>query len=359
MNKTGSTRTRLVNAALAAGAILIAGFGAEPLLRLRYVEPVPETPPEVMQVQPYLRTHPTFGFTWEPNVSPKEKVVFEVKDIDFEPLSTDPFGIINHPEAIAARQEKAPVDVVGLGDSFMEMAAHRFYERFDEHGVAYYSLAIHRQAPPHYAELFEAYRDELAPKIAVVGIFENDFAETADFDRWKASGLDWFTFHSGTWCGRPVAVSAAERFTRKYFRGYWGLARVIRSRLRGERMSVGGPTAYQVRRVRQELSRIADQGERQGIEMMFVFIPSRATATGEPTAEALAYDDGIAALTARGLDTLDLRPLFSEHTDPASLYYKEDGHWNANGIALAWREIWDVLRYRLAQGDIRAAADTD
>ncbi len=363
MNAKRSLRPHLVNAALAAGALLIALLAAEPLLRLRYAEPVPVTPEEVLQVQPYLRTDPVFGFTWKPGISASKDIVFEIADIEFEPLSTDRFGIINHPEAIAAQKRGGGVDVVGLGDSFMEMAAHDFYEGFAERGLRYYSLAIHRQAPPHYAALFEAYAADLAPRLAIVGVFENDFAESADFDRWKASGLDWFTFHSGTWCGRPVPANAVERFTRRHFRGYRGLARVIQSRLRGERMSVNGPSDYRVARVKEELLRIAGLAEPSDIVLLFVFIPSRATATGDaPTAEAAAYDAVIAALKGRSLSTLDLRPIFSEHPDPASLYYKQDGHWNDRGIAAAARHVLrkadDMLGAAAGSRSGRSGADS-
>lgn len=351
------SRARLANAGLALGTILLVGLGAEPLLRLRYAEPLRETPPGVLQVQPYLRNDPVFGFTWKPNISAEQGVVFDIADVEFRPLSTDGRGIINPPEAIAARARGEGVDVVGLGDSFMEMAAYDFRERFARRGLQYYSLAIHRQAPPQYAELFSTYAGDLHPRLAVVGVFENDFAETDDFDRWKASGLDWFTFHSGTWCGRPVPVNAAERFVQRHFRGYRGLGHVIHSRLRGDRMTVTGPTVYERRRVRDELLRLADIAEAKNVKLLVAFIPSRASSVDGLTTEGAAYEDLIVALEAHGVATLDLRGPFAEHAPPDALYYAVDAHWNDSGIDFAGERV--VQRVETLLGGQPTGAETD
>ncbi len=332
-------RARLVNFLIASVATLVAMAAAEPVLRMRYVEPVPATPPAVLEVQPWLRLDPDVGYTWKPDVSADQHVLFHNADIEPVPLSTDEFGVINAPDAVRRRQSGEAVRVLGLGDSFMEMAAHGFYDAIGPGGGLYYSLAIHRHAPPHYARMFETYGVSLNPEVVVVGLFENDFAETKDFDDWQRSGLDWFTYHSGTWCGRTVPVTAFGRFTRTYFPGYQGLARVIRARVRGDRMSVSGPTEAQVRRVTDELARMADAAERGSIDMWLLLIPSKPTARGETTAEARAYDRVADALRPRLAGIVDLRPVFQAHPDPSSLYYREDGHWNGAGVALAAREL--------------------
>jgi len=74
-----------------------------------------------------------------------------------------------------------------------------------------------------------------------------------------------------------------------------------------------------------------------------VIIPSRETATGETTAESEAMDGVVAELDEERMTVLDLRPLFREHEDPASLYYREDAHWNARGMALAADAILDYI----------------
>ncbi len=332
-------RAILINASVALGATIAVAILAEPLLRLRYVEPLPTTPPAVLEVQPHLVLDPLTGYRWQSNVSADRGIVFHNADIEYEPLSTDEFGVVNTPAAINGRRSNEQVQILGLGDSFMEMAAPGFHSAFLERGLFYYSLAIHRHAPPHYAALFDAYGIAMKSEIVLVGLFENDFTETQDFENWKRSGVDWFAYHSGTWCGRSAPATPSGRFVRTWLRGYEGLANVVRIRLRGERMSVTGPTEHQVFRVSAYLSGIAEQARAHGIEPWLVLIPSKPTARGETTLEARAYDDVIALLEGKFTRTVDLRPVFAAHPDPASLYYQQDGHWNAAGIALAAETI--------------------
>ncbi len=332
-------RTRAINLAVVLVATLFAAVAAEPVLRLRYAEPLPPVPAAVIEMQPFLRPDPAVGYTWEPNISPARGIVFHNADIEYDPLSTDEFGVANPPEAIARRAAGDRVRVLGLGDSFMEMAAAGFHRAFAEHGTMYYSLAVQRHAPPHYAALFEQHGLAMKPDMVLLGLFENDFIETEDFENWRQSGIDWFSYHSGTWCGRPVPVSASGRFVRTWLRGYEGLANVLRVRLRGERMSVTGPTDHQVARVTDYLSAVAARSRENGIALWIVLIPSKPTARGETTAEATAFDRVMSAVGSSVAGVIDLRPVFQGHPDPASLYYREDGHWNRAGVALAAQTI--------------------
>ncbi len=345
-----AARTHAINALLVLGAGAIAAMMAEPLLRLRYVESNPPTS-AVLEVQSWLRLDPVAGFSWLPNLSPRQNILLHNADVIYEPLSTDEFGVENPPEAIAARNAGAHVQVLGLGDSFMEMAAHGFHSAFAERGRMYYSLAIHRHAPPHYAALYETHGIAMKPETVLVGLFENDFAETEDFENWKASGMDWFAYHSGTWCGRPVPASAPRRLIRTWFRGYEGLANVVRVRLRGERMSVTGPTDRQIQSVSEYLGQIARLARENGSAFWLVLIPSKPTARGETTAEAHAYDRVLAALGPDAAGIIDLRPVFQTQPDPASLYYREDGHWNREGIALAAQVVLDTLHLAKSAGE--------
>jgi len=221
----------------------------------------------------------------------------------------------------------------------MEMAAPDFYRAFSDEGLSYYSLAVHRYAPPHYTRMFETHGLDLKPRIVLIGLFENDFQETGDFDAWQRSGLDWFSFHSGTWCGAPLHESALGRFGDRAFAGYQGLARVIRSRIRGERMSVSGPSLSQVDRVVEELQRVADESADKGSATWLLLIPSKPTAQGDTTAEAEAFDEVIRRVQLKSGGVIDLRPVFQAHSDPLSLYYHDDGHWDPDGVALAAAEV--------------------
>lgn len=319
---------------------------AEPVLRLRYAEPVRPVPPVVREVMPLLRADDRVGFTWEPNVSAERNVVFNNADIVYEPLTTDEFGVWNAPDAIARRTAGGIVQVVGLGDSFMEMAAPEFHRAVAEHGRLYYSLAIHRQAPPQYLRFLQDPGIAMNPDIVLVGLFENDFLETDDFDAWAQSGMDWFTYHSGTWFGPPPIADPLRRFAHSWLRGYTGLANVIRMRVRGERMSAIGPSDRQIARVIECFAQAAALAKERGSDLWLMLIPSKPTARGEPTPESVAFDRVVEALSGEIAGVVDLRAVFQAHPDPASLYYREDGHWNNTGIALAA----DTVLKRLATG---------
>ncbi|MDP1908384.1 MAG: hypothetical protein Q8K85_08785, partial [Hyphomicrobium sp.] len=51
----------------------------------------------------------------------------------------------------------------------------------------------------------------------------------------------------------------------------------------------------------------------------------------------------VAALTARGIAILDLRPLFEAGGTPLIYHFNNDGHWNARGHALAGEAIAKCL----------------
>jgi len=340
-----------LNGLVALGAALLAAGIAEPLLRLRYAEPIRPVPPVVREVMPYLQANADVGFTWQPNISADRGIVFHNADILYKPLCTDEFGVWNAPDAIARRAAGEPVQVLGLGDSFMEMAVPGFYRAFSERGALYYSMAIHRHSPPQYAAFLEGNGLQLRPKVALLGLFENDFFETEDFEEWRCSGLDWFSYHGGTWFGAPSPAGATRRFIHTWLLGYEGLAKVIRVRLRGERMSVAGPSEHQVARVSEYLAAIAARARESDIDLWVVLIPSKPTARGDATAEAAAYDRVLATVGGSVAGVIDLRPVFRAHPDPASLYYREDGHWNDSGVALAADTILGRLWRAVAKAD--------
>jgi len=60
---------------------------------------------------------------------------------------------------------------------------------------------------------------------------ENDFFETLDFEAWLNSGEDWFTYHSGYWCGPASDVPVTVRLFRRYLKGCYSGYRSVRLRL--------------------------------------------------------------------------------------------------------------------------------
>lgn len=334
----------LANGALVAGSLLIVLVGAEFLLRLRYVEPLRKPDPQILAIQPYLELDDHIGFKWRANISADENIVFEVKDAEFEPLSTDNEGFINHPSAIASRRNGDDINVAGIGDSFMEHGSHEFYSFFQEHGLNFYGFAIHFQSPPQYTSILEKYVLPLEPDWVVYGLFENDFQEARDFENWRDSGLNWFEFHSGTWCGTSLDASRLGRLRARYLRGYSGVSRVLKSRVRGDRMSVSGPSSEDIERVVVSIRRGVEAARNGGTRFLLMLIPSRATITSGESHESSAYDTVLDKLNDLQVHTLDLRPLFQQDENPLSLFYKVDGHWNRRGIEKAARAILEFIR---------------
>jgi len=328
-----------INPALVSVSLLAVAVPAEFVLRQRYAHMIRTPRAEVMAVQQYLTLDPVIGFKWRPDISAERGIRFSINDMTTPALSTDSFGVINAPDAIALRAAGRPIDVVGLGDSFMEMAAAPFHDRFKKLGLAYYSLAIHRQCPPQYGAILKSWAAELKPRAVLYGLFENDFEETADYGSWRSSGVDWFAYHSGTWCGPPIGVSAIDRFLHTHARGWNAFGRVLLSKVRGERISVSGPADRDMADVTASIRDAAAWADAAGVRFILVIIPSKQTAAGSDTRESRAYDAVLAALGNRSIEVVDLRAAFRSHPDPASLYYVVDGHWNAAGVALAGDEI--------------------
>lgn len=335
----------LANAGLVAISLLIVAVPAEFVFRHRYGHMLYNPRPEVRAVQQYLTLDPVIGFTWQPDISTERSIRFDINDMTTPPLSTDSFGVINSPGAIAMRAERGTVDVVGLGDSFMEMAAGEFHERFKEKGLSYYSLAIHRQCPPQYTAILESRALPLKPHIVVYGIFENDFQETFDFEKWRASDLDWFSYHSGTWCGPPLGAGSLERFARTYTRGWFTFGRVLREKALGPEALPEIKRQPAIALASVPIFNAADLARNAQIRFILVLIPSKETAKGAATPESRCYDTlaRLATSPKIGIDVVDLREAFRNHSDPASLYYVKDGHWNDSGIALAATAILEQL----------------
>lgn len=336
-----SRKTILINLGLLAFSCLIMLPAVELLLRPRYTEGGRPPSRAVLSIQQYVELDSELGFKWEPNVSAADNIVFEISDAVHVPHSTDADGFINEPDAIAGRAAGEPVDIVGLGDSFVEHASRTFYEYFQSQGLSYYNLAMQRQAPPQHNINLESRALALEPKWIVYGIFENDFAEAKDFENWKQSGIDWFYFHSGTWCGTSLPVTRTERIRQQYVPGFSGLMSRVRVRFRGERMSLAGPSAEEISLVSSSTQEAAKLAQDAGVKLLVVFIPSRPSAISGDTLESEGYDLVIESLKHTNARTLDLRAPFQQHDDPASLYYTIDGHWNAKGMQYAAELILD------------------
>lgn len=107
------------------------------------------------------------------------------------------------------------------------------------------------------------------------------------------------------------------------------------------------------------LAAMADYAAGQGAQFLFAAAPNKNTVYGEyMPARYLAatgerdLDRLHAALDARGVPYVDLRPLFAED----GLYHKRDTHWNGEGARLAYDAMMDALG--LAHDDFADAPKT-
>ena len=319
-------KTILRNLAIFGLVTLLLG---EFLFRKRYAKPL------IIAIQKQLVLHPTLGFTWKPHISSADEITFEDQDAETYPLSTNQWGFINTPDAIKALETDRSADIVGLGDSFLEHCAHVLTSFFASRNLSYYNFAMHRQSPPQYTDILETLALPLKPDWVVYTIFENDFQEITDYLNWTRSDLDWFAFHSGTWCGTPIAQSSVGQFRDNYLRGYSALYNVIQSKLLGNSLSVDGPPAGSAALITQEVVDAHNVSIESGVSFVVMFIPARGSVLDEPSLESDAYDDLILELDERQIDSIDLRNVFRNHPDPPSLYYKINGHWNPKGITIA------------------------
>jgi hypothetical protein len=338
---------RFTNIALLLITTLIVAVIGEGLFRYRFHTGGYRPHESVLRIQDQLVAQPDYGFSWRPNVRKNEGIVFDVADVEYEPLSTDLNGFINHP----GTADNSTVDILGLGDSFVEHAAHIWFELAKKRRLNYYSMALHRTAPPQYARIIKKHIGAGKPTWIVIGLFENDFVETSDFQQWQKSDLDWFEYHSGTWCGPPVDESFSATLRDGLFQGWSAALKNVRANLRGGRMTITGPTEEEIDGVTEALREIRTHAKEIESRALIVLIPSKPTATGPLTNEAEAYDPVINALRMDGpLDILDLRPAFRAHTDPSSLFYEIDGHWNTTGMKFAGQLLFDHIRRAEADG---------
>jgi hypothetical protein len=314
-------------------SLVMAEFG------LRFFASRSQYEQQVGKVQSLLRTHPTLGYLWESNISLPGGTPW----MDQVPraLTTDAMGFFNHPSAISRLAADEHVNIVGLGDSFVHDAANTFYQFFDRHSLFYYSLAMHRHSPPQYNIILRDYALPLRPDWIIYGLYENDFDEAEDFEAWRESGVDWFTFHSGTWAGWPTGGGAFDRLTQRY------IPEVRRRFLRAcDRYGfLRAPVAQSGERVAKKVVSALDIANQMKSNFLLVLIPSKKTMMRGATPQAQLYTDLLNQVRQRAdLHILDLAPRFRTCCgDPASLYYKIDGHWNEAGMTEGAKAILEIV----------------
>ena len=309
------------------------------LFRKRYAEQFRSPTKIVMAIQELLVLDDLLGFHWKENVDASEGILFIDQDSETWPLSTDNHGFINPPNVLEKKKIDEPIQIVGIGDSFMEHAAYYVTDYFSARGLNYYNLAIHRQSPPQYLDIVRTYVNPINPKVVLLGITENDMNEIDDYLSWRESGLDWFTFHSGTWCGPPLRSTPLLRTWDNMFPGYNSFFTLLENKA----PALTKLRTKEVKNDNAELTYWLELIQNETIEnkqnLIVLFIPSKESVMIERTAENLAFERAIAYCQENNIRYIDLHPIFREHENPPSLYYPINGHWNGDGIKVALEKV--------------------
>jgi hypothetical protein len=334
-------RKTLAQLALLLAGIAIAVAGGEAVCRVAFSESPWNPGPQVHAVQAQLRLEPDCGFIWKASIAYTNNVVLAWNDIVPEPLSTDRLGFRNLPDAMTARAGGRPIDVLGVGDSFMHDASYFLYRFFRERGLLYYNMAMHRYCPPQYNVVLSKYGLPQKPGLVLYGLFENDFLETADYGLWRSSGLDWFTYHSGTWGGPPLCLSRTEVWFRTHLPGCYTPYRSFLAK-HAEDDFARRHAAAAVREVEQCIMEAFDAARSAGVGFLLVLIPSKQTTSAKGVSEwSPAYDLIVSAMRRRDVPVLDLRDVFARcGRFPGDLFQRADDHWNESGMGVAAEAIY-------------------
>jgi hypothetical protein len=296
--------------------------------------------PEIKSIQAQLIPHPRLGFLWKPNIDTEDNVIVQWGDTPAGALSTDEYGFVNAPDAIALKNANTPIDVIGIGASFMGGAQGLFHEYFWLKGLFYYNMAQSRFTLPNFNAAIKEYAIPARPRLIVYGLNEASFYMIDDFEQWRKSGMDWFSFHSGSWCGPAIKTGmpyAQLRLCRPVFALYVALERTLFKK------TIDRPDEQRKRVLVEHTFRyITEAYETAGkndIGFVVLFIPDKSRMIGGPSPNLFIFERIAPRLKEAGIPFIDLRDAFARAGDPRDLYFSIDNHWNRKGIYIAAREI--------------------
>lgn len=298
---------------------------------------------EILAIQRHQRRHPRLGFLWKPDIDTADEVVVAWGDIPAGALCTDEYGFANSPEAIALRRDGAPVEIAGVGASYMGGAQGLFHEYLALQGRFYYSLAHGRFTLPQYNIALEQYALPMQPQWIVYGLNEVSFALIPDFEGWAASGLDWFEYHGGTWCGPPREAGFPHNVLRPYpriHRLYQGLTKSLFPK--GLPWQAPSPDEL-VDKTFEYVNGAYRTARAAGAHFVLLLIPSKQRMAHGPSPGLYLFERLLPRLREAGVPYIDLRESFSQAEDVEQLYFRFDGHWNRQGVYRAARELLDYI----------------
>lgn len=344
INKSNKT---ILSISLLCISLLFSLFLIEIILRYSFKKDNVYRNNTIQFIMQNLRRHEDAGYLWKEDIRIDIDNVPQWYDQEKFPLITDEIGFFNPLLAIEMKKDKH-INIIGLGDSFIYGASFAFFEFFSQKGLFYYNMAMHRHCPPQYNIVLEKYAIKQKPDLVIYGIYENDFDETIDFEQWKKSGLDWFSYHSDTWAGPPISLPSWRIMQRKYFPGISVLEQRIRRKLNLPvpiyRQTPSFTTEEEkTKKVFNYISHAHHLATSNNIAFLCVLIPARDVNSGGVTSRDNNYTMLSKMLLHNNIPALDLRPLFKMYPNRESLYYKADAHWNRLGMLEAAKQILWVI----------------
>ena len=269
-----------------------------------------------------LNEHKSLGYQYQP-----------LHKFD-ERTQADEFGMRNAKEALLLNN----VDVVGVGDSYLEVAHRTFFDEFARHGIKYRSLGLFGYGPANYNVLMEEFGPKLKPKAYVYSTYlANDPGDARRFETWRASGKGWYEFNGGyvfpierqglMW-GWRLFLGRAKAFTRNL------VSRLDPDSYGSLRGLVKQDDASTVFEYIKHAKEIAD---RQQAALVVVIVPrwKESKPWIDPVASKL-----VTLCAGSGITCLDLDPSFGDADSRARLF-APDKHWNDEGMEAAWTYLWE------------------
>jgi hypothetical protein len=344
MSQSSSKKQKVVFSIFLIFCSLVAGiFLSEFILRFTILGEKEYENEAIRFAMENLRADDDVGFLWKRNLHLDNSPGWY--DQEKFPLITDENGFFNPQQAIEKKRLEIPVNIVGIGDSFMHGATYDFYDFFNKYDLFFYNMSMSRHCPPQYNIILKKYALPLKPEWVIYSIYENDFDETPDFENWQKTHSDWFTYHSGTWFGPAVHLPIWRSYLEKYAPGISMLEKRIR-----RQFDLGVPSYLhsQILPLTEEeksekvyayIQEAYEMTNQAGSSFLCLIIPARDVNADGRTGRDGNYDTVYARLMEYGIPTLDLRPIFNAYPERRKLYYTIDAHWNGTGIEVAAKHL--------------------
>lgn len=264
--------------------------------------------------------------------------------------------------------EARPLIGVALGDSFTFGTGVEAEEAWPEQlsrlaGKNVVNLGTPAYGPPQYTKTLKAYGLSLHPKLVLYAVYQNDLKDAVRFARWKQEGGPYRAEGGGE--GR---LRTKNRFLVRHSRLYQVfLAPKVAERFlqvgQDKAVLIMNPQHLQQQdrtpklgwEVTQQAILIARSlAEGEGATFVLLILPSKEQTYRHLLTTQLENSeqpdlDALNRLVrelckANRLNCLDLTPPFLERgRAEEKLYFRLDGHWNAEGHRLAAQTIYDYL----------------